>query len=212
MNFKIGSLSAASLALAVLFAPLSAHASSIVVNGDFTAGPYDGGGAGWTVSLNSYSYPMWNFVYFGDHADPSISDAVSGCSGSGCTDMSGPYPAYISQLLPTVAGDSYTLSFLYSPGSGSPNELQALFGNMVAEDILNLGTNTFALYTVSGLVATSSSTNLEFLGRADSGGIALTEVNVQDDGPAPVPEPPILYLLGAGLVGLTALYRHKRMA
>jgi hypothetical protein len=210
MNLKAGVL--AVLCLALLGSALPAAADNIVVNGDFSAGPTEGSGAGWTDNLNVYGYGIWGFVYLGDHGDPNISDALTGCQGEICIDGSGVWLGSLSQLLPTNAGDSYTLSFLYNAGSGSPNELQVLFGGSVVEDLLNLDSDTFATYTISGLVATSTSTELEFLGREDTSDLALTEVSVTDDGPAPTPEPSSLYLLGSGLAGLLALARRRMKA
>jgi hypothetical protein len=208
MYSKFNALAAPLLTLALLFAALPAAAGNIVVNGDFSGGPYLGSGAGWTDNLNVYNYGIWGFVYLGDHGDPNISDAVTSCAGQSCITGSGNSLGSLSQLLPTIAGDSYTLSFLYSPGSGSPNELQALFGGTVVVDLSNLANNSFVAYTISGLVATSSSTTLEFLGRGDDGGIALTEVNVTDDGPV-VPEPSSLCLLAAGLIGFATFFRRE---
>jgi hypothetical protein len=211
MYVKFNALAAPLLSLALLLAAIPAAASSIVVNGNFSGGPYTGGGAGWTDNLNVYNYGIWNFVYLGDHGDPNIADALTGCTGPSCITGSGASLGALSQLLPTVAGDSYTLSFLYSPEGASPNELQALFAGAVVEDLSNLASNSFVTYTVSGLVATSSSTTLEFLGRGDGGGIALTEVSVTDDGPA-IPEPPSLCLITSGLIGFAAFFRRTRFA
>jgi hypothetical protein len=208
MYSKFNALAAPLLPLALFFATLPAAASNIVVNGDFSGGPYNGSGAGWTDSLNVYNYPIWSFVYLGDHGDPNIADALTSCAGSACITGSGSSLAALSQILPTIVGDSYTLSFLYSPGSGSPNDLQVLFAGAVVKDISNLASSSFVTYIVSGLVATSSSTTLEFLGRGDGGGIALTEVSVTDNGPA-VPEPSSLCLLAAGLIGFAAFFRRK---
>ena len=210
MNLKFNALAAPLLTLALLLTALPAAANNIVVNGNFSGGPYIGSDAGWTYNLDVYNYPIWSFVYLGDHGDPNISDALTGCAGPSCITGSNPLGS-LSQLLPTVAGDGYTLSFLYSPESGSPTELQALFAGVVVEDLSNLADNTFVTYTVSGLVATSSSTSLEFLGRGDGGAIALTEVSVTDNGRV-IPEPPSLYLLATGLIGFAAFFRRMRFA
>lgn len=210
MNRK--SLVLAVTLLALGLAARSASAANIVTNPNFANGGYAGSLAGWTTNNNFYGYGQWGAVYLGDHGDPNISDALTGCSGSLCITGSGVDVAELYQDLSTTPGDSYTLSFLYNAGPDASNELKVLFGSTVATDLTNITTGLFATYSYSGLVASSATTRLEFLGQTGSGDIALTEVSVVDNGPSIIPEPSSLVLLGTGALLFAAGFRRFRLA
>jgi hypothetical protein len=176
-------------------APALAHAQ-IVTNGNF----FDGS-AGWTSNPSS-SYP-WTF----DGAGTSNSYASTGCVGEQCITGTMAEQAYLFQDLTTVTGDTYTLSFEFA-GDGDPMELQAWFGGTLAEDLLNIPDTTLTEYVVTDLVATSTTTELEFLGRQDPGFDELTDVSVTDNSTV-TPEPGTLGLLGTGVLGLIGVARRK---
>jgi len=115
--------------------------------------------------------------------------------------------AYLYQDLTTVAGDTYTLSFEFA-GDGNAMELQAWFGGTLAEDLVNIGDTGLEEYVIPDLVATSTTTELEFLGRQDPGYDELTDVSVTT-GSSVTPEPGTLGLLGTGVLGLLGFARRK---
>jgi hypothetical protein len=184
------------LAALISVAPVLAHADQLVTNGSFTSGS-----TGWTFNPSS-SFP-WTFTG---------GSASTGCVGPQCIvgPMSG--QAYLYQDLTTVAGDTYTLSFQYSPANGTPTELLVLFGGTTATDLVNIANTSLALYTITGLTATSSDTRLEFLGRQDPSFNELTSVSVSTTGTGPtptVPEPGTLALVGGGIISLAGAAKRK---
>jgi hypothetical protein len=179
-------------------AATQAHAANIVVNGGFETGDF----TSWTANTNSAS--PWQVDVAGSHGNNPFDGtfyASTGCLGAQCITGTTSQQASLSQDLTTVVGDSYTLDFFFG-SAGDTMELQALFGGAVAEDLTGLGTTPYTEYTVSGLVATSTTTTLEFLGRQDPAWDELDDVSVVDDGAAAAPEPAAWML---GLSGLVAL-------
>jgi hypothetical protein len=107
------------------FLALPASATNIVQNGGFTTGDF----SDWTVHT-------WGIGTF--PADPGTPPpgttfaSESACVGPTCNDpVSG---AWISQNLPTVAAQTYTLSFYYDGGPSSgqtgTTELEALWNGL----------------------------------------------------------------------------------
>ena len=192
----------------------SASASSLVLNGGFTTGDF----------TNWNNTDRWVVTAFppnpGTPPSGTIYAASTGCSGAACNDPV--VGAYISQTLATVASQSYTLTFFYDAGGtnadadSNTTELDALWnGSLVSGgQIIDAAPGTWAEYTFTGLIASGSSTVLEFTGRQDPEYLFLTDVSVTADS-STAPEPASLTLIGGGLLSLWTmgtLLRRRRKA
>jgi hypothetical protein len=209
------------LAIALVLLATCAAASSIVQNGGFTSGFLD-----WTVDTCSVgcSYPGWSVVTGSNPPSGSgTTDAAStGCTFSGCSNPT--TGDTISQTLTTVAGQAYTLTFYYDPGShaggveGMTTDLDVYWSGTSVDTITGAAVGTWNEYTVTGLTASSVSTALEFTGQAAESYLYLTDISVTPDAdpPAdpPVPEPASLTLFGGGLLafGVIGILRRQRKA
>lgn len=188
-----------------------ASASNIVLNPGFETDAF----APWVVNPSS-SFP---WVVTGPSANGHTGQfyASTGCVGAQCIT---PDPniagAWLYQDLVTTNGQSYNLSFWYSPDSGTPNQLRVLWGGSQVLDLVNLpGGSTYTQYTVAGLLATGSTMRLEFLGRQDPGFNGLDDVCVDTPNgicasPTAVPEPTSLVLMGTALLSLRRAVRRSR--
>jgi hypothetical protein len=201
---KIASLGVVTTLVAVALAITPARAN-LVQDPSFASGF----GASWTAA------PGWNI----DHTNPApgdSQDATNFCFGSSCVDYGDVDAAsYLTQTLNTVVGAVYTLTFDFADGpadASNPAELVVLWGSDIGlneagdvafdETYLDLTTG-YSQYTVSGLVATSTSTQLTFLAEQVESFDNLDDVDVE------VPEPTSLSLLGFGLVALGLVRRRK---
>lgn len=189
------------LCLAVCTTAVLAHAdnNNLVVNGGFETGDF----SGWTVS--------------GDGSDTGVCTA-STCPGN-YVPFEGNYAGYfgtvgdtttISQMIPTVAGDTYTLSFyLANPVGGTPNYFSVAFGNS-SFSFTNFGTAFNWQQFVMTTVATGDETDLSFTFRNDPSYWFLDNVSVSAQGSGgTTPEPGTLALFGTGVIGIGALVRRK---
>jgi hypothetical protein len=162
------------LCIAVLLctAVWSANAVNIVNNGGFETGNF----SGWTVNDPS------GFSNVGP--DPLFAHSGNFHANLGAVGLTGS----LSQSLTTVAGTSYTLSFwLANDSSTTPNSFAAFFNGVQVFAIANSPIFGYTQFTFAGLVATSSSTTLEFRYRHDADFFRLDDVSV-DAGAAGVPE------------------------
>src|ERR1039458_6964090 len=139
-------------------------AGNIVSNCGFETGDFtDWTQAGWGVSASGG--PSGKVSNSGSYY------AYTGCVGSDCISVPN---AYLYQDLTTVALDNYTFSFYFS-SEGAPMELQALFGGGTPFDLVNLPAADGYTYYSTTVTATSTTTQLEFLGRQDPGFNALDD-------------------------------------
>ncbi|HSU65551.1 MAG TPA: PEP-CTERM sorting domain-containing protein [Tepidisphaeraceae bacterium] len=114
----------------------------------------------------------------------------------------------IQQSIPTVSGDSYTLTFwaenlLRTP----PFTLDVSFGGA---SVLMPSVNGFPYEEFTTTVtASSTSSVLEFASVGDSYG-HIDDVSLVLESPIPTPEPASLAVLAIGLAGLAGLRRRRR--
>ncbi len=141
----------------------------LVLNGGFETGDF----TSWT--LNGSGYPA-NFVddgtywYIAPHAGTNF--ALLGEAGG---------LAYLSQTLPTTAGQMYLLScWLNSPDGATPNEFSVTWNGTNYFDQSNLPAIPLTGWTnlLFIVTATGSSTILQFGGQNDSSYLGLDDVSV----------------------------------
>jgi hypothetical protein len=158
-------------------------AGNIVVNPGFELGL-----ANWTLDNNSTPW----FIDTNPHS--GTFDIASQCAGAICVDpVNG---TFFYQNLPTVIGQTYNLSF-WAFFEGAPDEIKVTWGGSTALDILNpaVPNDVYAQYSTTNLLATSSTTRLEFFGRQDPN----QNLGVDDIVVAATPEPSTLLMISVAL-------------
>lgn len=156
------SVSAWSSAILSLVFTLSVHAAGTVVqNGGFETGTF----SSWTQSGN----PGFTSVSTGNlYAHSGTFGVSSGPIGS---------LGFLSQTLTTVPGQIYRLSFwLNSPG-GSPTEFNAVWNGITNIDLVNPPLAGWSNYVFT-VIATNSTTVLQFGLRHDPGEFGLDDISV----------------------------------
>jgi hypothetical protein len=185
---------AVTVLVALLVAPGIVGATPLIANGGFETGDF----SNWTISGNlGFVKVLPGFVHTGNFA------AANGAVGT---------LGYISQLVNTVPGAVYDVSFWLSNyaapnGSVLPNYFELLAGN---QSIFSLSNFPLAFpYTnfTGTFTANSTQTNVQFAFRQDPWAWFLDDVSATQR--AGVPEPLSLGLVGTGLLAL-GLLRRKR--
>ncbi|HXP86032.1 MAG TPA: hypothetical protein VN841_15010 [Bryobacteraceae bacterium] len=196
----------------------AASGTNLVQNPGFELGSF----SGWTVSNWAIETGTDGLV---PHSGTFYAD--SGCAATTC--LSTP-TSFVFQTLATTSGQTYTVSFWYDLGAtnciictpvlpddptGTLSELQVLWGGSTILDAIQsapLPNAGWVLFTAN-VLATSSSMQLEFLGRQDPARLGIDDVCVDlvggacGSGPVPEPSPLLLSCAGIAALGLLAFCR-----
>jgi hypothetical protein len=165
-----------------------ATAGELVVNGGFETGDF----TGWTLSgITDHTGVDPNFAYQGN-----FGAKLGAVGGDG----------FLFQILPTEAGQMYTLSYALENVGDTPNDFGASWGgvSVPGSEFVNVGPFPGTIFKFL-LTATSSSTELQFHFRQDPSFWGLDIVSVQA-----VPEPASLALTGLGLLAAAGLRKFRK--
>lgn len=182
--------------LIVSLAVASAVDANEITNGGFETGDF----VGWTLSGNTGGTGI-------DH----------GTSGFGPGPHAGQFAAFfgpveslgfLSQNIATIPSASYNLTFFLANDGHTPNEFRVSWNGNVLYDQTDLPSFGYTQEILSDLLATGSSTALQFGFRNDLGMFHLDDVYI--GGAEGVPEPATLLLWCTTIPGL-ALARRRRL-
>ena len=159
--------------------PARAQGPNIVTNPGFETGDF----TGWTTTAAASGSDLGvsGFSHSGNYA--AYLGATQGLDDS------------ISQTLPTIAGDSYSISFWLINAGGEGNEFHASFGGDTLLELQEAPTFGYQQYTFTD-TAIGTATPLTFAGRTPPGFFHLDDISVNDLGSAPVPEASTTVSLG----------------
>jgi hypothetical protein len=193
------------LPAALLFVMLPAYGANLVVNAGFETGDF----TGWTTHTCTGDCGAQGWFLGASDPHTGADAAGTACVGVACLDLT--TGDWIKQTLTTVPSTTYNLTFWMDP-AGSENdpgvEIDAYWNNdKVGAFVSEPG--GYHQYSVSGLVATSTSTVLEFTGRHDPATVYLDDIDVEASGATGTPEPMSFMLSGLGLA-LLGLVRARR--
>lgn len=176
------------LALAAVATP--SNAAELVTNGGFETGNF----SGWTLGGNT------------GFTGVDTASAHSGTYGAyfGAVGSTGT----LSQLLNTVAGQTYTVSFWLSNSGGPTDSFEASIGDTVLQTFTNV--NAFQYFNFSFTTPVNGSPSLlKFSFRQDPSYWHIDDISVQGlAGGVPEPATWAMMILGLGAVG--AAMRRRR--
>jgi hypothetical protein len=192
-------------ALVLCCAGTNRASAGLVVNGGFETGDY----TGWTESGNTPSFS----VYVRAAGTFPLPGDIGVTPHGGKFDSSmGPFgsPGFLSQILATSPGQTYTLSYwLQNSSPNAPSLFDTYWGGVLISDINPLPAQpyTLAQFTVT---ATSASTELKFGFQQNPSQMHLDDVSVVPSVAAAVPEPTSLTLVALGALGLLGCKLRRR--
>ena len=193
--------------------------------------PYAWGNIVGNPGFENLTAPPWQFsagpnhpwIYAAGSPNTGSSAVSGGCVGITCMDHT--TGDLLFQDLTTSNGATYTLSF-WAYDDGTPSELQVLWGGTTVVDLggppasaSGYGTpGVYALYSVTGLVASSTTTRITFIERQDPGYNGLDDVCVDLVGSTcpttstDVPEPASSMLISLGILALAFCSGRRKRA
>jgi len=178
----------------VLAVAATATAAELVVNGGFETGDF----TGWSLSGNITNTGV----------DPGF--AYSGNFGAKLGSVGA--DGFLSQILPTVLGSNYALSYALENLGGTPNDFGVLWGGVLVpgSDFLDAGPFRGTVFSFN-LVAPGPNTQLTFFFRQDPTFWGLDDVSVQGTQGELVPEPATLGIAGPGLIAMVLLRLRRHL-
>jgi hypothetical protein len=183
----------AALSCVALATPAAAQQ---VTNGGFENGNL----TGWTVVGDHTSAAGTGFDGYAPHTGDYFA-ALGDTSGTGS----------LSQVLSTVAGETYTLSY-YLASSGDQNtSFSTLWNGQTLSGSALTNPNSFGSYTLfSFLVTGTGSDTLTFRATDVPSYMALDDVSITPNGTGAVPEPGTWAMMLVGFAGIGLALRRKR--
>ena len=184
-----------------LLAAVPVFPANLVVNGGFETGDF----TGWTVGPGASSF------VFVDTASPHTGLFSAHLGNFGAL-------VALGQMVTTTPGGLYNLSFfLENNSSGTPNEFQVSWDGHLLLDNIDMTAGPYVMYSFN-VVASGTSTDLEFIHRHDPDHFFLDDVAVQDlnrviiTQESVAPEPAGFAFMLLGIAALAALQRRDIMA
>jgi len=186
--------------------------ADLVTDGGFETGSL----AGWTSSVDWVPVPSLPGIINGPHSGSYF--AATSCIGRFCTSYPTAPTSFLSQTLATTIGQTYTLTFFLDTGidpkgrNTIDNALLVTWGGTLAwagqSGSFAFDDGWLGQVIVNGLVATSTSTVLQFSGRQDDSFLGVDDIHVNASA-ATVPEPSTIATVGSFLVGLVIFARRS---